>query len=302
MSFSAVISATQASVTENLPEIEFIASEEFEELEYTTSELSLVGQLVGTIATPEGSDHRGSLLGSLMAKSLPPLAADEERMLFRRMNYVCFQADSIRSTLSGKQRSPKKLARIEELGNEAEQITRRILESNMRLVVSIAKKYSGTSQDLQEFVSDGLLILLGAIRKFDYSRGFRFSTYATHSVQRHYFRAIKKNQRYSERFVLTGGEVMSEIVSSEETEVETEEDAAVAYRRLMASAKGLLTDREQSILHRRFGTGGLGVTQTLREVAHDLGISKERVRQIQLVAMDKLKGVAEELDLMPSVA
>ena len=123
----------------------------------------------------------------------------------------------------------------------------------MRLVVSIAKKYAGSSQDMQEFVSDGLLILLGAIRKFDYSRGFRFSTYATHAVQRHFFRAIKKKQRYSERFVLTGGEVLSEVVGADESEADSTEEAAVAYRRLMASADGLLSEREQSILHRRFG-------------------------------------------------
>jgi RNA polymerase primary sigma factor len=281
-----------------MADIEFMESEEFEELDYSQSELDLVRELT-TVAGGAGSNRGDTLLGSLLGRSLPPLAADEERILFRRMNYVKFQASALQSTLTGGRPSRKKASRIDELLHEADQIQRRIVESNLRLVVSIARKYSHSPQELAEFVSDGLLILLGAIQKFDYSRGFRFSTYATHAVQRHYFRATRRMQTHQQRFVPTPGDVLENVMEYEE-EPQLDADAATIYRQLMESARGQLNPREQSVLHRRFGTDGKGDGQTLREVASELGISKERVRQIQITALAKLRAVAAECNLLPT--
>lgn len=69
---------------------------------------------------------------------------------------------------------------------QSEQIRGQLVRSNLRLVASIARKFSTSVQDVEEFSSDGSMILLGAIDRFDYSRRFRFSTYATHSIQRHF--------------------------------------------------------------------------------------------------------------------
>lgn len=278
--------------------IDFIGSEEFEELHYSRSELNLVRELTSVVST-SGRTNGDMLLGSLLNKSLEPLSADEERILFRRMNYTKFQAEAIQSTLSATRPSQKKLVKIDSLLEEADHIKCRIAESNLRLVASIARKYARSSQDFQEFVSDGLLILLGAIQKFDYSRGFRFSTYATHSVQRHYFRAGQRMQKYSQRFPSTAAEVLAN-VSGVDNEPNTRQDAAIVYRQLMESAQSQLTEREESILNRRFGTGGFGMTQTLHEVASDLGISKERVRQIQIAALEKLRAVAADSNLIPT--
>ncbi|MCA9027712.1 MAG: sigma-70 family RNA polymerase sigma factor [Planctomycetaceae bacterium] len=278
--------------------IEFIDSEEFGELEFSKEEVALIRQMISADLSSEEVREPSELLGVLMSQCKPLLSPDEERMLFRRMNYLKFQAEAIQSTMSLPRPSKRKQEKIDALLEEAAIVKRRILESNLRLVASLARKFVNSSIDADQLVSDGLFVLLGAITKFDYSRGFRFSTYATHAIQRHYFRLSKRGQRYLQRFVLTPGDVLAEVGSYSEEEPIFEENSTAVYVKLMNSAKGRLTDREETILHRRFGTGGVGVTQTLREVATDLGISKERVRQVQITALNKLREIAIESKLM----
>ena len=180
---------------------------------------------------------------------------------------------------------------LQELEDETADVRRRIAESNIRLVVSIAK-FTRDGDPFEELVSEGLVILLGAIDKFDVHRGFRFSTYATHSLQRHFVRATQRMQRYGERFVLTSGDVLAAAAEAPEPVAEPAVDPAAAYRQLMEHARGQLSDREEFVLQRRFGTGGSDAALTLRETAAEMGISKERVRQIQTAALEKLKAIA----------
>lgn len=278
--------------------IEFVATDEFMQLAGADVDVALVGELTSRVPEPRISGSPDSHAGHLVARNLPLLSAEEERVLFRRMNYVKFQAEAIRSSMSP-QCAARKRIRVAEMLTEAGHIRRTLAESNLRLVVSLARKYSPTPQEFDEYVSDGLLILLGAIDKFDYSRGFRFSTYATHAIRRHFFRLCRRGQKQAERFRPTAGEAMAELAAADERQ-ETAGDPAALYRRLMESAGDRLTEREETVLHRRFGTDGRRMTQTLREVAMDLGISKERVRQIQIAALDKLRSAARELKLQPA--
>ncbi len=282
-------------------EIAFISASEFDGFEYTQVELDRVDELVSEVATRPRVGRESSAVGTLLAAALPPLSASDERILFRRMNFVRSRAEALRTGTSGRQRRSERLQMIASLLDEAGRIRGRLAESYVRLVVAVARKFSRQSQDFQDLVGEGMLILLSAIDKFDYSRGFRFSTYLTHSLQRQCSRVLQRMQRIDARFVLTPDNLLAESAPANEAEyVETPPDSAV--HQLMDAARERLEEREQSILHRRYGTGSQSKPQTLRQIATDLGMSKERVRQIQCRALSKLKGLAMELKLASAVS
>ena len=178
---------------------------------------------------------------------------------------------------------------IDEMLRVVEQIRCQLVHSNMRLVFSLARKFAPHSSDLDEFCSDGSMILLGAIDRFDYSRGFRFSTYATHSIQRHFYRVWKARQRRKERFPDVGPEMLSSVPNAT-VEQPLWDDPEAVLNNLLATAESVLDDREHHILLSRFGLkSSTSRAQTLREIAADMGLSKERVRQLQLTALEKLR-------------
>jgi RNA polymerase primary sigma factor len=218
----------------------------------------------------------------------PLLTFDDEQVLFRAMNLLRFQINQLRARLSPRRTSAELIELIESKLRKADDIRDQLVRSNLRLVTSIARKFAGSGAEVDEFSSDGCTILLGAIDRFDYSRGFRFSTYATHSIQRHFFRAWKVRQRRKERFPNAPGELLSEIPQTEIPEMICTDPENVVSG-LMARADEVLDPREHQILVHRFGLGNTRKPSTLREIAGDLGISKERVRQLQLKALTKLR-------------
>jgi len=154
--------------------------------------------------------------------------------------------------------------------------------------VSIAKRHTfgHPSINLFELVSDGNLTMMRAVEKFDYARGFRFSTYATWAITRGFARSVPDELSHSDRFQ-TGCEELLTITG------ECDEAPAPPVEGLkLALADGFksLAERERVILQRHFGLGEAeDSSQTLDEIGRELGISKERVRQIEVRALAKLK-------------
>ncbi|MCA9076994.1 MAG: sigma-70 family RNA polymerase sigma factor [Planctomycetaceae bacterium] len=270
---------------------------ENDEFEYLDSEedADAVERLIGEDAASESEpDHQLTFFGR---RAMPLLSAEEECMLFRRLNYLRFQLRREQALLKVNRPSRRRVEQMERNVRECEAIRSRLVESNLRLVLSIARRLSKSSDQFEEFVSEGLMVLLGAINKFDYSRGFRFSTYATHSVQRHIFRCWKKSQRSRERFPRLPVEMLQEVAAEQTSERDVIESQR-ALSHLMTNADQCLDARERQILRARFGFDG--PIQTLRDVAQEMGLSKERVRQLQVRAVQKLHELALELRLAPA--
>ncbi len=223
----------------------------------------------------------------------PLLTFEQEQVLFRALNLLRYRVNQLRSKLSETNPSEKLIVDIEEKLILVERIRSQLVNSNLRLVSSIARRFSTSFGDVDDFSSDGCMILLGAIDRFDYSRRFRFSTYATHSIQRHFFRAWKVRQRRRERFPNLGSEMLSEMPQVD-SEGPVCEDPESVVSDLLSHAESVLDEREHQILLHRFGLGGKDRDgRTLREIAADLGISKERVRQLQMKALEKLKSLLD---------
>jgi RNA polymerase primary sigma factor len=222
---------------------------------------------------------------------VPLLGAQQERRLFQQYNYLKYRADQLRRRLDLNRVQAVPVRKIERLLAQAEAVKNQIIRANLRLVVSIAKKHARGPQTLFELASDGNLSLMRAVEKFDYSRGFKFSTYASWAIMKNFARSVPKERYLLDRFV-TGSEEVLELAGT----LKGYDPHAASDPELRDSVQTVLAQlsaRERSVIVRHFGLDQSLPAQTLEQLSRQMGISKERVRQIERRAMDKLRTMLE---------
>ncbi len=221
----------------------------------------------------------------------PLLGREQERDIFRRYNYLKYQAARLRTELDVLDATDVQLERIDALLARAEQVKNDILRANLRLVVSIARRHVGRAPQFFEVVSDGNMALMRAVEKFDYARGYKFSTYASWAVMRNYARTIPEQVYQSARLV-TGVDEMLAGAPDRDTQV-GRDSVLEAARHLVSKGLTLLTERERDIVVRHYGIGQNGQNggqgMTLDQIGQLFGVTKERVRQIERRALSKIR-------------
>ena len=224
---------------------------------------------------------------------VPLLTREQEGHLFRKMNYLKYEASRLRDTLDVSRPKSRLMDQIEKLYDESVATKNRIVSANLRLVVSIAKRYVGRAADFFELVSDGNVSLIRAVEKFDISRGNRLSTYASWAIMKNFARTIPAEFRRQDRFRTSHSEMFS---TTEDARADQYEQESAQLRRESHVKKILdrLDEREQQIVTSRFGLIRGQEPLTLQQVGAAMGVTKERIRQIQSRAMGKLRKAAAE--------
>jgi RNA polymerase primary sigma factor/RNA polymerase sigma factor len=228
------------------------------------------------------------------------LTREQEVWLFRKFNYLKYRASKLREQLDPERPSSRLMDQIERLYEEIVEIKNRIVRANLRLVVSIAKKRVSAGDSFFDLVSDGNMSLIRAVEKFDYARGNKFSTYASWAIMKNYARTIPDEHKRRDRFRVADMELLQ--TTADRREDESLQRIAVRDR-LAQVGKFLdqLDSREQTIIIRRYGLNPEQEPQTLKEVGSALGVTKERVRQIEAKALEKLREAAAADALVPEL-
>jgi RNA polymerase sigma factor (sigma-70 family) len=230
---------------------------------------------------------------------VPLLSKEQEQHLFRKMNFLKYKAtrilDDMKTTtgrLDPHRVRTQDLDDVEALLADATKVKDLLINCNMRLVVSIAKRHAAQSDNFFELLSDGNMSLMRAVEKFDYARGNKFSTYASWAIMKNFARSIPEEKVRKERFV-TGTDEFFDIAPDTRTDeqelLSTAEQASHKVNRLLQ----YLDPREREIIRMRAGLDSGHEGMTLEKIGEKLGITKERVRQLNVRAMKKLRSLAE---------
>ena len=230
---------------------------------------------------------------------LPALSTAQEQHLFKRYNYARRQVAAILAAATGKKLTTVNARKLMAWGHRMLASRSLIVRLNMPLVLAMAKRTRLSSIDFNELVSEGNMALLRSVEKFDCGRGFKFSTYSCRAILKSFSRVAMRASRYRGKFPAEYDPMMER-----SNFVETQRDGKIAdcvdeLKEILIGNLAGLSDVEQTVISERFALHVMPADpangpKTLEQVGLIIGVTKERVRQIQNNALKKMRLALEE--------
>jgi RNA polymerase sigma factor (sigma-70 family) len=227
------------------------------------------------------------------------LTAAQERALFLQFNYCRYMVNQLKDKIGT---GPVKADLAKEMLDwyrKAEAYRDQIAQTNLALVLAMAKRTRMSEVDFSDLVSEGNMALLRAVDKFDVARGFKFSTYACRAILKAFSRSGVKLSKYRQLFPTDFDPKLEKSDFMQKKREGHEDDCVDELKTIMKDNRAELTPIEQEVIEHRFGIGRRleadpeASPLTLEQVGKIIGVTKERVRQIQNKALEKIRVTLE---------
>jgi len=239
--------------------------------------------------------HKKGATGSVI------LTAEQESIIFLQYNYSRFYLQKLKNKLGNRFPSDEVARELLYWDGVAHKYREQIAETNLALVLAMAKRTRMNEVDFGDMVSEGNMALLRSVDKFDCGRGFKFSTYACRAILKAFSRQGMKLTKYRQRFPTDFDPAMEKSNHLEILRDQHKKECADEVKHIFLNNDADLTDVERTVIHHRFGLDGVesATPLTLEQVGQIIGVTKERVRQIQNKALNKIRLALEQQKPLP---
>lgn len=230
---------------------------------------------------------------------VPTLSHDQERHLFMRYNYARRQTANNLAAHVGKSLGVAATRQLLAWGYRALASRAVIVRVNLPLVLAMAKRTRLSSIDFNEMISEGNMALLRSVEKFDCAKGFKFSTYSCRAILKSFSRVAMRASRYRGKFPTEFDPSMERSDFLDKKRATVKSDCVNELKDILIANVAGLSDVERTVITERFAIGkpdfdNLAAPKTLEQVGQIIGVTKERVRQIQNKALKKIRVALEE--------
>ncbi len=223
---------------------------------------------------------------------------DPETRMFLRLNYCRKRVVQLLRARGVTRLTAADLQELLHWERAALEARNEIVRMNMPLVLAMAKRTRIVGLDVTDLISEGNLALLRAVFKFDVARGYKFSTYACRAILKSFSRIATRSARHRGHCPTEFDPTMERGEAERERRISLETDCLGELRSIMERNAAQLTDVEQAVIRARFALDDTAPAlerraKTLEQVGEMIGVTKERVRQIQNKALLKLRSALE---------
>ncbi len=223
------------------------------------------------------------------------MSAAEEKLMFLRFNYAKRKLQSLQKWVAQQGITPELAELVQEWHRRFEHFREYLVRTNLALVLAMAKRVRLGDVDFAEVVSEGNMALLRAVDKFNVDRGFKFSTYACRAILKAFSRTAMKHNRHRTKFPVEFEPDLEKSDWADKRRDQVEEDCIDELKAIVDRNLADLSSVEETVIRRRFNWDQVDDSSlTLEDVGKIIGVTKERVRQIQNKALAKIRAVMED--------